>query len=87
MQTFPDVSSKYLAISLPINPDKVSIEGWLSWLSMKDATAFGPYDPTLTDLDHIFSIGSKFCQEAQAIQSGKMTLNELDYANGFYPLC
>lgn len=78
--TFPEICTKYFGFSLPDSVENISIEGWLLYLSMKDAMAFGPYAQDLEILDSICQAGEKFWNEFQAIKEGKITLNDAAYA-------
>ena len=86
--TFPQLCKAHYGIQLPADPEEVSIEGWLLCLSMKNARAFGPYEPDDYALEmQLLSEGREFWQELQAIRKGDLNLSEVRYAQGFHPLC
>ncbi len=85
--TFPEICNRHLGIRLPEKPEDVSIEGWLLCLSMKDATAFGPYNYDKDLLQTILQNAATFWTQLQDVQRGLLSLEELSYAQGFHPLC
>lgn len=49
--------------------------------------ANGHYEYDYSILDSIWMTGKKFWQKFQSIKDGKLALNDVTYAQGFYPLC
>lgn len=85
--SFPELCQRELEVNIPDAPEKVSLEGWLLCLSMRDARAFGP---SLSDSDEIEELRQqavKYWTALRAVREGVSTLNDLPHAQGVYPLC
>ena len=78
---------KVFNIELPQSPTEVSIEGWLLYVSMKDAKVFGPYSPDKDFLSRMQKSLSDYWEYIRKMQNGLITLSEIPYAQGYYPLC
>ena len=85
--TFPQLCREHLGLTLPASARDMSLEGWLLCLSMKEARTFGPYAYNTESLDHVLATAYEFWETLQAIRNGELTLNDMQYAQGFYPLC
>lgn len=85
--TFPQICRAHLCLAFPDSVRDVSLEGWLLCLSMKEAREFGPYAFDIESLDYVLATAHDFWETLQAIRNGELTLNDMQYAQGFYPLC
>lgn len=85
--SFPEICHKQLGISLPNEPDQVSIEGWLLYLSMKDTQAFGPYVHNEAMFRIAHNQATQFWSHLEACKTGTLSLKDMPYAKGFHPLC
>lgn len=84
---FPELCRRELGLTLPDDSEKVSVEGWLLCLSMRDARAFGPYLPDAVALWTLREQAQEYWTSLCAVREGRATLNEVPHARGFYPLC
>ena len=85
--TFPELAKRHLGIDMPADPSQVDIEGWVLALSMSEAKAFGPYKPDDTMFRYCLKTATAIWQNAEAVNAGKATIDQLDYCKGFHPLC
>jgi len=85
--TFPQLCNSNFSINLPATPQKVSIEGWLLCLSMRDARAFGPYAYDNESLERMLCSARDCWADLHAVAGGSYSLNDMPYAQGFHPLC
>lgn len=85
--TFPEMCKKLLNLEIDTRPRKVSVESWLLYLSMKEVKPFGPflYDPV--SLNRLLEIAANFHSDLKLSLGDTPRLNDLAYAQGFYPLC
>ena len=60
---------------------------WLLCLSMKNATAFGPYTFNLAMLDTALDHAVQLWGDLTAHRAGQLLLSQVACAQGFYPLC
>ncbi len=79
--TLPQLILKQTGSSLPDTPDNVDLEGWLLFIGMTDANAFGPYLPE--DIAYENAV----LQADQMMNAMKRNLNDLAYAHGFCINC
>ncbi len=85
--TFPQICLQNLGVKLPEQPDKISVESWLLCLSMKEAVTFGPYVYDAQKLEEMFSMAAKCWAQYDILRHNALTVNDLPFASGFYPLC
>ena len=85
--TFPELCKKHCGVQLPASPQKVSLEGWLLCLSMKDARAFGPYKYDKDSLSALLTMADDYWTALQAFAHNKMALSDVSHAAGFHLLC
>ena len=85
--TFPELCKKHCGVQLPASPQKVSLEGWLLCLSMKDARAFGPYKYDKDSLSALLTMADDYWTALQAVAHNKMALSDVSHASGFHLLC
>lgn len=83
--TFPEVVKSLFGLDLPETP--VSIEGWVLSMSMKEVEPFGPYLPSDVMTDFTLNTAVKVWDHFQAVRHEALTLNDVEYARGFNPLC
>ncbi len=84
---FPELCRRELGLNLPDDPEKVSIEGWLLCVSMRDARAFGPYLWNADALERVWHQAQEYWEGLCAVKDGRTTLADIPHAKGFYPLC
>lgn len=84
--TFPQICKEQLGLEIPVNPRKLSLESWLLYLSMKDASAFGPYVYSPESLALIFDNAEAFQGDLRGFAEDGPKV-ELACPDGFYPLC
>ena len=63
------------------------MEAWLLCLSMKEVKTFGPYGFNQAMLDMALDHAAQLWGELTAFRAGHITLEQVDCAQGFYPLC
>lgn len=85
--TFPNLCQKEFNISLPEDPDEISLEGWLLYLSMKNALTFGPYLPSEANLDLVRKLAGEFWSNKNMCDRHPRLLETLEYAKGFSLSC
>ena len=85
--TFPELVKKKFGIDMPDSVEDADIEGWVLALSMKDAKAFGPYKPNNTMTRFCEKTAKSIWDMAGQVRNKKLTLNKVEYAKGFFPLC
>jgi len=85
--TFPQICLQNLGVKLPEQPVKISVESWLLCLSMREAVTFGPYVYDAQKLEEMSSMATECWTQYDMLQHGTLTLNDLTFASGFYPLC
>lgn len=85
--TFPQICQEHLNIPVSNNPDKISVEGWLLCLSMKNAQAFGPYLHDSDALETSMNMGAELWKHYNDLKNGNIDANSLPYPPGFNPLC
>lgn len=85
--SFPELCRRELGVNLPDDPGKASVEGWLLCLSMHEARAFGPYLPDAYALEALKQEAAEYWDVLGAVREGRVKLNDIPHARGFYPLC
>lgn len=85
--SFPELCQRELGFTLPNAPEKVSIEGWLLCLSMRNARACGPYLAHRDELEELRQQAMDFWGSLCAVRKGTAGLNAIPHAQGVYPLC
>ena len=85
--SFPQLCREQFGLELPANPDDISTESWLLYLSMQEAKAFGPYVYSPESLAEMFGHAQAFQQQISAVLEGRSDLGDLPFPQGFYPLC
>lgn len=85
--SFPELCQRELEVNIPDAQEKVSIEGWLLCLSMRNARAFGPYLPDSDALATLRQQAVDFWESLCAVRKGTAELNAIPHAQGVYPLC
>lgn len=85
--SFPELCQRELEVNIPDAPEKVSVEGWLLCLSMRNARACGPYLPDADALEVFSQQAQEYWASLCAVREGRVALNEVSHAQGFYPLC
>ena len=86
-ETFPQICNNHFGINLPENPDKISVENWLLYISMKDVRAFGPYLYNRTTMKEALKIAGDFWRQLKLARRGELARDTMEFAQGFYPLC
>ena len=86
-QTFPQVCHHLFGIVLPETVTKVDIEGWVLCLSMSEARPFGPYQPDHTMLSLSRRTAETLWKTVEAVKAGTTALDDIEYCQGFHPLC
>lgn len=84
---FPELCNQSLGLEIPTRAREVSVEGWILYLSMKDARAFGPYVYSPESLKFVKELASAFRDDMLKTAENPEHLDELAYPKGFYPLC
>lgn len=85
--SFPQICEQNLGITLPNDPAKISVESWLLYLSMRDATCFGPYEPDEISLTDMLATGKDCWAQYSLLRQDSQATGNLPYAQGFNPLC
>ena len=85
--SFPELVKKSFKIEISDDPQKVDIEGWVLCLAMSEAKAFGPYKPNDTMLNFCRKTAKTIWDNAKEVNSKKLSLNSIEYCEGFHPLC
>jgi hypothetical protein len=85
--SFPELVKKRFGIDMPDSAAEADIEGWVLALSMKDAKAFGPYKPNSTMTRFCEKMAKSIWHKADQVRNKKLSLNDLEFCRGFYPLC
>ncbi|OGQ85262.1 MAG: hypothetical protein A2464_07405 [Deltaproteobacteria bacterium RIFOXYC2_FULL_48_10] len=85
--TFPEIMQQLFGITLPLSPDGVDIESWVLSISMSRVKPFGPYLPDNSSLNTCLAVAKKIWTAKEKIQSGLISINDLEYCRGFHPLC
>jgi len=84
---FPEIVRKAFNIEMPDDPKKVDIEGWVLCLAMSEAKAFGPYKPNETMLNFCRKTAKTIWDSTKAVNAKSLRLNDIEYCEGFHPLC
>lgn len=84
---FPALCKKQLGLSLPETLKAVSLEGWLVYVSMQNVRVFGPYSPDSSVMDSIAKLAASFWNDQNSCMKQPENLLNLNYAQGFHPLC
>lgn len=85
--TFPEVCSKFLGLEVPRSAEDCSIEGWLLCLSMKDASAYGPYMSDADFMENLNIQAVTFWKQLERCAHKELSFNDVPHAEGFDPLC
>lgn len=85
--TFPEICRTMLNLDIPAKARQVSAECWILYLSMKEAKAFGPYQHDTVKMAEMLDISASFYADLKQSEGCPSHLNDLAYAQGFYPLC
>lgn len=85
--TFPQICQECLNVPVSHNPDKVSVEGWLLCLSMKNAQAFGPYVHDSDYMENSMNMASNYWEQYKELKNGSISAESLVHSSGFNPLC
>ena len=85
--TFPEMVQQAFGLSLPEDVTKVDLEGWVLALSIKSAKAFGPYFASDMMTDLCIDTAESIWNNAQAVKSDSLNINQLETCSGFNPLC
>lgn len=86
-ETFPDIIWRMFGIELPGSSEDVNIEAWVLSISMSRVKPFGPYLPDISTLNTCLAVAKKIWMGKEKIQSGLISLDDLEYCQGFHPLC
>lgn len=84
---FPELCRRELGLNLPDDPEKVSIEGWLLCVSMRNARAFGPYLWDAHVLERLHEQAHEYWTLLCGVKDARTTLADIPHAKGYYPLC
>lgn len=83
----PAVASIF-GVNLPENGyPAASIDGYVLSMSSNDVKVFGPYHPSEVMTDIVTRKGVAIWEAAEKVKDDALCINELEYANGFNPLC
>ena len=85
--TFPQLCHARLGLQLPKQAEKLNMEAWLLCLSMKEVKAFGPYGFNQAMLDTALDHAVQLWGDLTAHRAGNLSLSQVTYAQGFYPIC
>jgi hypothetical protein len=83
--SFPHLVQNELNLTLP-PLEQTSITGTILYVSMNEAKPFGPYAPNGIMLDACLNLAKTIWEGTKHVQNG-MSLNDLDTAVGWHPLC
>lgn len=86
-RTFPQICQEHFGISFPLQPDNVSVENWLLYISMTEAGAFGPYVCQKDFGQELFTDASGFWQLFNSLRKREIDAADLPHAGGFHLLC
>ena len=84
---FKELCRRELGLNLPDAPEKVSIEGWLLCIAMKEARAFGPYLWDAHALERLQEQAHEYWALLCGVKEGRAALSDIPHATGYYPLC
>ena len=84
---FPELCRRELGLNLPDDPEKVSIEGWLLCVSMRNARSFGPYLWDANALERLREQAQEYWKALCDVREGRAPLADIPHTKGFYPLC
>ncbi|BDQ34740.1 hypothetical protein JCM14722_22820 [Pseudodesulfovibrio portus] len=85
--TFPQAIQRLFNVALPESPDNVDIEAWVLSISMDKVKPFGPYLPDMGMLETCLQTAVAIWRTTEDVRSASLGLNDLDYCQGFHPLC
>lgn len=85
--TFPEICKMMFGLELSSRPSSISIEGWILYLSMKEAKAFGPYTYSTDSMAEIMGLADAFYQDFKDCLGDTPRLQKLNYPKGYFPLC
>lgn len=74
-------------ITLPEQPDKVDIQGWILCIGMSDIKAFGAYTPDFLMHGFCQRLAADIWKRSIDVTEGRISLNEIQCCQGFHPLC
>ena len=84
---FPELCRRELGLNLPDDPEKVSIEGWLLCVSMRNVRAFGPYLWDAHARERLRGQANEYWTLLCGVKEGRAALSDIPHATGYYPLC
>lgn len=85
--TFPQAIQSFFGVDLPESSDSVDIEAWVLSISMSEVKPFGPYLADMGMLEACLQTAVGIWRTTKDVRAGNLELNDLDYCQGFYPLC
>lgn len=85
--TFPQICRQNLGMTLPDEPDHISVESWLLCLTMREAASFGPYVYQPQKLEELLSLAEECWTQYGLLRHGALDDKALPYSLGFNPLC
>lgn len=86
-KTFPELCNMQFRLHIQDDPRAVDVQAWVLCLSMKEAKAFGPYLPNASMLNLCFHAAQHLWTDMEESRKGTLSINDIQYAQGFYPLC
>ena len=81
--TFPELCRMQFGVELPEQVEDVDLAAHVLSLSMTEARAFGPYKPDTAMLELCMETAGQLW----SAQTKGLSLNDMDYARGWNPLC
>ena len=85
--TFPEIVNHCFGIQLSDTPEDVDIEAWVLSISLNQVKPFGPYIPNDSALKTCLKMAERIWNEKSNVISGIKSLDDMEYAQGFHPLC
>ena len=85
--SFPEIVHQSVGLSLPMDPDAVTLDGFVLCLSMTEGKAFGPYRPSVSMTALVEKTAVRIWEGVRNVRSGSLRLDDLPICPGFHPLC
>jgi len=85
--TFSQAIQSLFGVDLPESSDSVDIEAWVLSISMSEVKPYGPYLPDDSMLEACLQTAVGIWRTTEDVRAGNLELNDLEYCQGFHPLC
>ena len=85
--TFPEAIQSLFGVDLPESSENVDVEAWVLSISMSEVKPFGPYLADVDMLEACLQTAVGIWRSTEDVRAGNLELNDLDYCQGFHPLC